>query len=70
MQKSGTGVPSAAGTPVSNYEEVAQETGVFDKTDYISGALYDALKKKFTAIFGSIASVDAIEEALDDLGFG
>jgi len=63
VQKSGTGVPSAAGTPVSNYEEVAQETGVFDKTDYISGALYDALKKKFNAIFGGVASVDAIEEA-------
>src|SRR4051812_29720414 len=28
------------------YEATEQETGVFDKTDYISGALYEELKKR------------------------
>src|SRR6266487_4077674 len=64
LQKAGTGVPNAAGvTPANNYEEIEQETGVFDKTDYISGALFDALKARFNAVKGGVATVDAIEEA-------
>src|SRR5262245_4250279 len=35
-KKSGTGIATPAGTPKNNYEEVEQEIGVFDKTDYIS----------------------------------
>src|SRR5262245_36377857 len=34
------------------YERVEKETGVFDKTDYISGPLFDALKKKFEGVRG------------------
>ena len=45
------------------YEPVERETGVWDKTDYISGPLYEALKAKFDAVAPSVPSVDAIEEA-------
>lgn len=45
------------------YERVEKETGVFDKTDYISGALFEALKQKFKNVAGGVASVDAIEDA-------
>lgn len=45
------------------YERIEKETGVFDKTDYISGPLFEALKKKFENVAGSVASVDVIEEA-------
>jgi choline dehydrogenase-like flavoprotein len=45
------------------YESVEKETGVFDKTDYISGALFDALKAKFDAVAANVPSVDEIEDA-------
>jgi choline dehydrogenase-like flavoprotein len=45
------------------YERVEKETGVFDKTDYISGPLFEALKKKFKNVAGGMASVDTIEDA-------
>ncbi len=45
------------------YEATEKETGVFDKTDYISGALFNALKAKFVAAQSSVPTVDAIEEA-------
>ncbi len=45
------------------YERVEKEIGVFDKTDYISGPLFDALKKKFMSVAGGVATVDAIEDA-------
>ena len=45
------------------YEAVEKETGVFDKTDYISGPLNAELTKQFTAVFKSVATLDAIEEA-------
>ena len=45
------------------YEDTERETGVFDKTDYISGALFEELKKKFNAVKNQVASVDDIEEA-------
>lgn len=45
------------------YERVEKETGVFDKTDYISGPLFDALNKKFKSAVASVASVDGIEDA-------
>ncbi len=45
------------------YERVEKETGVFDPTDYISGPLFEALKKKFKNVAGGVASVDAIEDA-------
>ncbi len=69
VQSSGSGMPTAAGTPRNNYEEVEQETGVFDKTDYVSGQLYDALLKKTLEINGSsdakikITTLDGVEEA-------
>ena len=45
------------------YKSVEQETGVFDKTDYISGTLFNALKTKLTAAQPNVPSVDAIEDA-------
>lgn len=45
------------------YEATERETGVFDKTDYISGPLNTDLMNKMTAAQPSVASVDAIEEA-------
>ena len=45
------------------YETTERETGVFDKTDYISGPLFNELFKKFKAVKGSVPTVDAIEEA-------
>jgi choline dehydrogenase-like flavoprotein len=45
------------------YERVEKEIGVFDKTDYISGPLFDALFKKFGSFVGTVANVDAIEGA-------
>ena len=45
------------------YERVEKETGVFDKTDYISGPLFEALKKKFVSVAGGVKTVDAIEDA-------
>ncbi len=45
------------------YERAEKETGVFDKTDYISGPLFEVLKKKFVSAAGSVNSVDSIEDA-------
>jgi len=49
------------------YERTEKETGVFDKTDYISGALFTALRKRFDAVKAAgapaISKVDAIEDA-------
>jgi choline dehydrogenase-like flavoprotein len=45
------------------YEVTEKETGVFDKTDYISGALFEALKAKFVAAKSGVPTVDAIEDA-------
>lgn len=47
----------------SIYETVERETGVFDKTDYISGPLTQELIKRFTAAQPNVNNVDAIEEA-------
>ena len=47
----------------SAYERSEKETGVFDKTDYISGPLFDALSKKFKSAAVGTATVDAIEDA-------
>jgi hypothetical protein len=69
-RKSGTGIPNGAGvTPQNNYEEVEQETGVFDKTDYISGKLFEALLDKAADVKKSadlsirIATIKDVEEA-------
>jgi choline dehydrogenase-like flavoprotein len=46
------------------YPTVEKEIGTSETTDYISGPLYDELKKKFdTAIAGGISTVDKAEEA-------
>src|SRR5947199_2176014 len=52
--------PTATGDA---YEVTEKETGVFDKTDYISGPLFEALQTKFVSVAGGVASVDAIEDA-------
>src|SRR5262249_36484618 len=53
---------SATGTG-DEYERTEKETGVFDKTDYIAGPLFDELLKKFKGVVGVVPTVDAIEEA-------
>ena len=45
------------------YPIVERETGVSDKTDYISGPLFDELFKKFKAVRAGVKTVDEIEEA-------
>lgn len=52
-----------AGFLQSEYETIERETGVFDKTDYISGPLFDDLFKKFKAVKAAVPTVDEIEEA-------
>jgi hypothetical protein len=45
------------------YEVTEKETGVFDKTDYIMGALYERLKQRFEAVVqAGIPTIDLIEE--------
>ena len=57
-------LPSAPLADFSDgYEAVEKETGVFDKTDYISGPLNAELTKQFTAVFKTVPTLDAIEEA-------
>lgn len=69
VKKSGTGIKTPAGTPKNNYEEVEQEIGVFDKTDYISGKLFEALFNKTKEIKDStdakikIGTIKDVEEA-------
>ena len=53
---------SATGTG-DEYERTEKETGVFDKTDYISGPLFDEVLKKFKGVVGTVSTVDGIEEA-------
>src|SRR5712692_10453012 len=50
------------GTP-DEYEATERETGVFDKTDYISGPLNDDLKAKCTSALPTVPNLDAIEDA-------
>lgn len=45
------------------YEFTERETGVFDKTDYISGPLNADLKAKCTGAQPAVPNVDAIEDA-------
>jgi choline dehydrogenase-like flavoprotein len=45
------------------YEATERETGVFDKTDYISGPLNAELKKKATLAQPTVGNVDLIEDA-------
>jgi hypothetical protein len=45
------------------YEQIEKETGVFDKTDYISGPLYTTLNKKFKAAIAGLPTIDMIEDA-------
>jgi hypothetical protein len=47
-----------------NYPVVEREIGTSETTDYISGPLYDELKKKFDAVIAAgVNTVDAAEEA-------
>jgi hypothetical protein len=47
----------------SIYDSIERETGVFDKTDYISGPLTEELMKRFDAVRPNVPTVDRIEEA-------
>jgi choline dehydrogenase-like flavoprotein len=53
---------SASGTGDA-YEATERETGVFDKTDYISGPLNDDLKKKAALALPNVGNLDLIEDA-------
>jgi choline dehydrogenase-like flavoprotein len=45
------------------YERTEKETGVFEKTDYIMGALYERLKKQSEAVVSAgVPAIDLIEE--------
>jgi len=55
--------PDPTIAPVDAYCETEREIGVVPTTDYISGPLYEELKKKFGALKSQVASVDAIEDA-------
>ena len=45
------------------YEVTERETGVFDKTDYIMGPLYERLKQRFEAVAqAGVPTVDAVED--------
>lgn len=48
---------------IAHYESTESETGVFDKTDYISGPLYSELLARFAAAKPSVPTVDAVEDA-------
>ncbi len=45
------------------YEETERETGVFDKTDYISGPLNEDLKKKAVLALSGLSDLGLIEDA-------
>jgi choline dehydrogenase-like flavoprotein len=47
----------------SIYEDIEREMGVFDKTDYISGPLFQELMKEFQTAQPGVPTVDQIEEA-------
>src|SRR5882724_3102222 len=55
--------PSLKVPPVDAYCATEREIGVVPSTDYISGPLYDELKKQFDSVKGQVPSVDAIENA-------
>ncbi|HEU4994910.1 MAG TPA: family 16 glycoside hydrolase [Gemmatimonadaceae bacterium] len=45
------------------YERTEMETGVYDRTDYIMGALYERLKEKSEGVVASgVASIDGVED--------
>src|SRR5215210_1652348 len=45
------------------YEVTEKETGVFEKTDYIMGPLYERLKERFEAVAASgIPTIDLVED--------
>jgi GMC oxidoreductase/Domain of Unknown Function (DUF1080) len=47
----------------TNYNNTEKETGVDPTTDYISGALFDALKVKISGVLASVATLDNVEDA-------
>ena len=55
--------PDPLVAPADAYCETEREIGVVPSADYISGALYEELKKKVIAAKTQVLSVDAIEDA-------
>src|SRR5712692_4709364 len=51
------------GQPLGGYATTEEETGVSPTTDYISGPLYDALKKAFDAAKPSVPQLTEVNEA-------
>ena len=45
------------------YETTERETGVFDKTDYVSGPLNDDLKSKATLAIAGLTNLNSVEDA-------
>lgn len=47
----------------ANYSKVESEIGVTPSTDFITGALYTALKGRLTAVGSAVTNIDSVEEA-------
>jgi len=47
----------------ANYSRVESEIGVTPSTDFITGALYVALKARLTTVSPTVTSIDSVEEA-------
>lgn len=47
----------------ANYSKVESEIGVTPSTDFITGALYTALKGRLTAVGSAVTNIDSFEEA-------
>lgn len=47
----------------ANYSKVESEIGVTPSTDFITGALYTALKARLTTVTPAVTNIDSVEEA-------
>jgi GMC oxidoreductase len=47
----------------ANYSKVESEIGVTPSTDFITGALYTALKGRLTAVGSAVTNINSVEEA-------
>jgi hypothetical protein len=53
----------AAPGSFDGYQQIEKEIGVWDKTDYISGPLFDELKTKMLAVKNAVPTVDDVQDA-------
>ena len=55
--------PAIASYLNANYSKVESEIGVTPSTDFITGALYTALKARLTTVGSAVTNIDSVEEA-------